>query len=142
MNASVCSLVGNLYKISPMVIISSSYVSSLKPIFLYRGLGLSEKRPLHSETILNVSKLHSKLLFVIHQHFIPWFLWSATRSLNVQLCLSCMYTCTAAIQPVLGSTCQNHFILLVRGTTSKSWMPSFERWVGNKWLIGFKIYIF
>ena len=34
---------------------------------------------------------------------------------------------TAAIQPVLHSTCPNHLILLVRSTTSKSWMPSFVR---------------
>ena len=34
---------------------------------------------------------------------------------------------TSAIQPVLRSTCPNHLILLVRSTTSKSWMPSFVR---------------
>ena len=34
---------------------------------------------------------------------------------------------TSVIQPVLRSTCTNHLILLVRSTTSKSWMPSFVR---------------
>ena len=34
---------------------------------------------------------------------------------------------TSAIRPVLRSTCPNHLILLVRSTTSKSWMPSFVR---------------
>ena len=32
-----------------------------------------------------------------------------------------------AIQAVLRSTCPNHLILLVRGSTSRSWMPGFER---------------
>ena len=34
---------------------------------------------------------------------------------------------SSAIQPVLRSTCPNHLILLVRSTTSKSWIPSFVR---------------
>ena len=42
--------------------------------------------------------------------------WATTFSLR-----------TSAIQPVLRSTCPNHLILLVRSTTSKSWMPSFVR---------------
>ena len=34
---------------------------------------------------------------------------------------------TSTIQPVLRSTCPKHLILPMRSTTSKSWMPSFER---------------
>ena len=34
---------------------------------------------------------------------------------------------TSAIQAVLRSTCPNHLILLVRGSTSRSWMQGFER---------------
>ena len=54
-------------------------ISILKPVFLLRGLGLSDKTSSKASsplrTILRVSRLHSKLLSVIHQHFIPCFLW-------------------------------------------------------------------
>ena len=65
---------------------SSSFIiiSILKPLFLYRGLGLFDKSSSKTSSPLRtvhwISKIHSKLLSVIHQHFIPGFLRPA-RSL-------------------------------------------------------------
>ena len=59
-------------------------ISILKPLFLYRGLGLFDKSSSKTSSPLRtvhwISKIHSKLLSVIHQHFIPGFLRPA-RSL-------------------------------------------------------------
>ena len=50
-------------------------ISILKPVFLYRGLGLFDKSSSKTSsplrTVHRISKIHSKLLSVIHQHFIP-----------------------------------------------------------------------
>ena len=72
--------------------------------------------------VLGISRVHSQLLSVVHQHFIPRFL-----GLPGLFCATTFSLRTLAVQPVLRSTCPNHLILLVRSTTSKSWMPSFER---------------
>ena len=48
-------------------------------------------------------------------------------SCQIFFCATTFSLHTSAIQPVLCSTCPNHLILLVRSTTSKSWMPSFVR---------------
>ena len=65
---------------------------------------------------------------------IPGFILSSTSTSSHifvgLLCLFCATTIsldTSAIQPVLRPTCPNHLILLVRGSTSRSWMPGFER---------------
>ena len=64
-------------------------ISILKPVFLYRGLGLFDKSSSKTSsplrTVHRVSKIHSKLLSVIHQHFIPGFLRPAAS-------LLCNYT--------------------------------------------------
>ena len=53
-------------------------ISILKPVFLYRGLGLFDKSSSKTSSPLRmvhrISKIHSKLLSVIHQHFIQSFL--------------------------------------------------------------------
>ena len=53
-------------------------ISILKPVFLYRGLGLFDKSSSKTSsplrTVHRISKIHSKLLSIIHQHFIPGFL--------------------------------------------------------------------
>ena len=72
-------------------------------------------------TVHRVSKILSKLLSVIHQHFIPGFL------LPGLFCVTTFSLRSLAIQPVVCSTCPNHLILLVRSTISRSWMPSLER---------------
>ena len=92
----------------------------------YRGLGfltsLSRRRPLHSERFWGSAES------------IPGFFlsFSSTSShdflgLPDLFCATTFSLRTSAIQPVLRSTCPNHLILLVRSTSSKSWMPSFVR---------------
>ena len=53
-------------------------ISILKHVCLYPGLVLHDKSSSKSSsplrTVLRVSRIHSKLLSVIHQHFIPCFL--------------------------------------------------------------------
>ena len=97
-------------------------ISILKPVFLYRGLGLFDKSSSKTSsplrTVHRVSKIHSKPLSVIHQHFIPGFRLFCATTFSLR---------TLAIQPVLRCTCPNHLILLVWSTMSRSWMPSFER---------------
>ena len=94
-------------------------ISILKHVSLYRELVLLDKFSLKSSSplrkVLRVSRIHTKLLSVIRQHFIPCFLIPIGPKL------------TSAVQPVLCSTCPNHLILLLQSTTSKTWMPSFER---------------
>ena len=63
-----------------------------------------------------------RALFLVLYLFIPHFL-----GLPDLFCATTFSLRTSEIQPVLRSTCPNHLILLVRSTTSKSWMPSFVR---------------
>ena len=67
-------------------------------------------------------------------HSIPSFILSSTSTsshifvgLLRLFCATTFSLDTSAIQPVLRSTCPNHLILLVLGSTSRSWMPGFER---------------
>ena len=62
----------------PITILIIIITSILKPVFLYRGLGLFDKSSSKTSspfrTVHRINKIHSKLLSVIHQHFIPGFL--------------------------------------------------------------------
>ena len=101
-------------------------ISILEPCFLYRGLGfltsLSRRRPLHSERFWGSAES-------IPSFFLSFSSTSSHDFLGLPdlFCATTFILRTSAIQPVLRSTCPNHLILLVRSTTSKSWMPSFVR---------------
>ena len=83
---------------------------------------LSPRRPLHSERFWGSAESIPSCF--------PSF--SSTSShdflgLPDLFCATTFSLHTSAIQPVLRSTCPNRLVLLVRSTTSKSWMPSFVR---------------
>ena len=83
---------------------------------------LSRRRPLHSERFSGSAES-------IPSFFLSFSNTSSHDFLGLPdlFCATTFSLRTSAIQPVLRSTCQNHLILLVRSTTSKSWMPSFVR---------------
>ena len=101
-------------------------ISILEPVFLYRGLGfltsLPRRRPLHSEQF-------SVSAESIPSFSLSFFITSSHDFLGLPdlFCATTFSFHTSEIQPVLRTTCPNHLILLVRSTTSKSWMPSFVR---------------
>ena len=76
-------------------------------------------------TILRVSRVH------ISSFFLSFSITSFHDFLGLPdlFCATTFRLLTSTIQPVLPSTCPNHLIMiiLVRSTTSKSWMPSFVR---------------
>ena len=83
---------------------------------------LSRRRPLHSERFWESVES-------IPSFFLSFSSTSSHDFLGLPdlFCATTFSLRTSAIQPVLRSTCPNHLILLVRSTTSKSWMPSFVR---------------
>ena len=83
---------------------------------------LSRRRPLHSERFWGSAES-------IPSFFLSFSSTSSHDFLGLPdlFCATTFSLRTSAIQPVLRSTCPNHLILLVRSTTSKSWMPSFVR---------------
>ena len=82
----------------------------------------SDSSPLR--TILRVSRVH-----IYGSFFLSFFITSFHDFLGLSdlFCAITFSLRTSEIQPVLRSTCPNHHILLVRSSTSKSWMPSFVR---------------
>ena len=83
---------------------------------------LSRRRPLHSELFWGSAESISRF-------FLSFFITSSHDFLGLPdlFCATTFSLRTSAIQPVLRSTCPNHLVLLLRSTTSKSWMPSFVR---------------
>ena len=109
-----------------IIIIIIIIIFALEPVFLYRGLGfltsLPRRRPLHSEQFSGSAES-------IPSFSLSFFITSSHDFLGLPdlFCATTFSLRTSEIQPVLRSTCPNHLILLVRSTTSKSWMPSFVR---------------
>ena len=93
-------------------------ISNLKPVFLYRGLGLFDK-----SSSMTCSPLRRVLMVTIQS----FFLSSTSTSSQIFFCATKFSLRTLAFQPVLRSTCPNHLILLVQSTTSRSLYPSIER---------------
>ena len=78
---SSCSLsIFNLFRFQLGMCIVS--ISILKHVFLYRGFVLVDKSSFPLRMVLRVSRIHSKLLFVIHKH--PMFSYTCRVS-SVQL---------------------------------------------------------
>ena len=113
----------------------------LKPVFLYRGLGLSDETSSKAffplRTILRVSSwvLVASVpgICILFTSFLIFFLSSTSTTSHVFFGLPGLFhatsfnLCVSAIQPVLHSTCPNHLTLLLQSTISKSQMPSFDR---------------
>ena len=119
----LCSLI-SITDVHCLIIII--IISILEPVFLYRGLGfltsLPRRRPLHSERFSGSAES-------IPSFSLSFFITSSHDFLGLPdlFCATTFSLRTSEIQPVLRSTCPNHLILLVRSTTSKSWIPSFVR---------------
>ena len=127
-----CHVVAQLYLYSNhvficiLLVIIIIIISILEPCFLYRGFGfltsLSRRCPLHSERFWGSAES-------IPSFFLSFSSTSSHDFLGLPdpFCATTFSLRTSAILPVLRSACPNHLILLVRSTTSKSWMPSFVR---------------
>ena len=115
---------GNNFFLNEIIII---IISILGPCFPLPRVGLfdknlSRRRPLHSERFWGSAES-------IPSFFLSFSSTSSHDFLGLPdlFCATTFSLRTSAIQPVLRSTCPNHLILLMRSTTSKSWMPSFVR---------------
>ena len=107
--------------------LTEDIISLLEPCFPLPRVELfhesfSSKASSPLRTILRVSRIHPSFFLSFSSTSSHDFL-----GLPDLFCATTFSLRTSAIQPVLRSTCPNHLILLVRSTTSKSWMPSFVR---------------
>ena len=105
-----------------VVLIITIIISILEPVFLYQGLGFLTSLPRNLSTQNDSEGQQSPYLASFcHSLSLHPMISLACQIFSVQPHSACILL---KIQPVLRSTCPNHLILLVRSTTSKSWMPS------------------